>query len=252
MIANTSGGCEPLFNVVYHRQAEQDIVSGRPNYVWDRERQAVRLGRFGWKANEPSLRQQTADAYRNDMGVTSPLFPQEASYGQPAHDDLDDDPEIGEDVIDMVTFFTQTLGVPAARNAGDARVERGRTLFREIGCASCHVPQLHTGTLPGVPEVSGQTIFPYTDMLLHDMGEGLADGRGDGQADGREWRTPPLWGIGLTQLVDQHTFFLHDGRARNLTEAILWHGGEAESAREQFRTLGRTERDALLTFLNAL
>jgi CxxC motif-containing protein (DUF1111 family) len=165
---------------------------------------------------------------------------------------LSDDPEIDQATADATVFYTQTLAVPARRNLTDATVLHGEELFTQVGCNLCHVAPLTTGTLPGVPAVSNQTIYPYTDLLLHDMGAGLADGRSDFLADGQEWRTPPLWGIGLTQTVSGATFFLHDGRARNLEEAILWHGGEAEDARDAFMNLSATDRAALIAFLNSL
>jgi CxxC motif-containing protein (DUF1111 family) len=142
--------------------------------------------------------------------------------------------------------------VPARRNWADSLVLRGKALFGDAGCAACHLPKLSTGAWPEFPELSRQTIRPYTDLLLHDMGEGLADNRPAFDANGREWRTPPLWGIGLVSKVNGHTFFLHDGRARNLLEAILWHGGEAEAARERFRRFSQEERDALVAFLDSL
>jgi CxxC motif-containing protein (DUF1111 family) len=236
------------------RQAQAGRVSGRPNYVWDIEAGRLRVGRFGWKANQPSLLQQTAAAYHGDMGVTSPLFPEESSLGQGdgQDDGWADDPEIPYTHLQAVAFYVQTLGVPAPRNPTDPRVERGRVLFTRIGCADCHVPSLQTGTLDGVPEVSNQTIFPYADLLLHDMGEGLADDRPDYEAGGREWRTPPLWGLGLSEVVNGHTQLLHDGRATGVVEAILWHGGEGENSREQFRGLSQTDREALVAFLHAL
>jgi CxxC motif-containing protein (DUF1111 family) len=234
------------------RQAAGGEVSGRANYVWDVAGGTFRIGRFGWKANEPSVFQQSADAYQQDMGITSPLRPADNNLEHPGADGLADDPEIDAEELEAVTFYVQTLGVPAARGVGDPAIEHGRQLFQRTGCAQCHVPALETGRLPGLPEVSDQPIFPYTDLLLHDMGEELADGRPDFLADGREWRTPPLWGIGLTQLVNQHTFFLHDGRARNLVEAILWHGGEAEASRERFKHLSAAERQRLIVFLESL
>jgi CxxC motif-containing protein (DUF1111 family) len=231
-------------------QAAQGI-SGRPNYVWDESERRVRLGRFGWKANQPSLFQQATDAYGEDMGVTSPAFATESGAGQPGHEDgLSDDPELDQGTLDATTFYVQTLAVPDRRPTAGSRT--GEELFERIGCAACHVSVLRTGDLPGVPEVGNQRIEPYTDLLLHDMGEGLADGRPDFDADGREWRTPPLWGIGLSRIVTGHTEFLHDGRARDLSEAILWHGGEAEAARERFRELARSERESLLAFLESL
>ncbi len=234
-------------------QAAGGEVSGRPNRVWDPVEGRTRIGRFGWKANQPSLLVQNAAAYQGDMGITSPLFSTESSAGQPGHEDeRSDDPEIGRDVLESVTFYTQTLGVPARRNLERPEVQRGAIVFREVGCASCHVPRLETGTLDGVAAVSNQTIYPYTDLLLHDMGEGLADGRPDFDASGREWRTPPLWGLGLSEVVNGAPQLMHDGRARSLIEAILWHGGEAEPARERVRALPAEDRDALLAFLRSL
>ena len=242
---------ETLQDLVVEQQLKGQ-VSGRINYVWDRSARDFRVGRFGWKANEPSVRQQTADAYNGDMGITSPLVPTESIADRSLEDGLSDDPEIDNETLDVVAFYMQTLAVPAARNVNDPIVNQGRKLFQSTGCASCHIPRLQTGTLPELPEVSNQIIFPYTDLLLHDMGDDLADGRPDFLASGREWRTPPLWGLGLTRLINQHTQLLHDGRARDITEAILWHGGEAEKSREQFRHLSEDERDALLTFLESL
>jgi CxxC motif-containing protein (DUF1111 family) len=142
--------------------------------------------------------------------------------------------------------------VPARREPDNPEVLKGKELFYRIGCAACHRPKFMTGEVSGQPHLSHQLIWPYTDMLLHDMGEGLADGRPEGAATGSEWRTPPLWGIGLTETVSGHTLFLHDGRARNVTEAILWHGGEAAAARDKFAALSKADRDALLAFVNSL
>ncbi|HND17389.1 MAG TPA: di-heme oxidoredictase family protein, partial [Saprospiraceae bacterium] len=149
-------------------------------------------------------------------------------------------------------FYTQSLGVPKRRNWADAEVRQGKTLFTKIQCDACHKPKFVTGQHPEYPFLSNQTIYPYTDLLLHDMGEALADNRPDFEASGREWRTPPLWGIGLTKTVGSHTNFLHDGRARNLEEAILWHGGEAEKSKEAFRKMSKTERTALIRFIESL
>lgn len=230
---------------------DKDGISGKANYVWNVKTQKTTLGRFGWKANQPSLLQQNAAAFNGDMGVTTTLFPDESSAGQPqaipAHA-----PEVGDATLNAVVHYTRTLGVPARRNVDDPTVRRGRELFDAAKCNSCHVPSLRTGTLADVPEVSNQVIFPYTDMLVHDMGEGLADNRSDFLANGREWRTPPLWGIGLTSVVNKHTFFLHDGRARNLMEAVLWHGGEAQASRDAVRKLPKQDRDALVKFLESL
>ncbi len=170
------------------------------------------------------------------MGITTPVFPIDSSAGFPQDDGRADDPEVSQQRLDDVTFYVQTLAVPARRNIGKDSVKQGQLLFGLAGCGSCHVPTLKTGELEGVKEVSNQLIHPYTDMLLHDMGEGLADNRPDFKADGKEWRTPPLWGIGLTQTIHNHTFFLHDGRARNLMEAIMWHDGEAKNSKDYLIT----------------
>ena len=235
--------------------ADGDGISGRPNYVWSAIHQERRLGRFGWKANQPSVREQVASAFLGDMGLTTPVFSEEScTEAQPEceHTSSGGQPEVDEKTLDQVVFYTQTLAVPARRGAQDPEVLRGKALFHEAQCASCHRPRMETGTLEGVPAVSGQTIYPYTDLLLHDMGPGLADGRADFEAGGREWRTPPLWGLGLISTVNGHTFLLHDGRARSIMEAILWHGGEAEASREAVRRMPEDERDALLAFLKSL
>ena len=232
--------------------ADGDGISGRINNVWNYEKERKEPGRFGWKANNPTLQQQVAGAYNGDMGITSPYFPKESSHGSGQHDGKDDDPEISQETLDAVVFYVQTLGVPARRNTNDPEVRRGEAVFRDANCSGCHIETIQTGTLADLPEVSGQTIHPYTDLLLHDMGEGLADNREDYDANGREWRTPPLWGIGLTRVVNGHSNFLHDGRAQNLMEAIMWHGGEAENSREYVRNLSGTDRAALLRFLESL
>ncbi len=228
-----------------------DEISGKPNYVWDDGSGSVKMGRFGWKANQPNLLQQTAAAYVNDMGVTNPLYKMESCYNNAECDTLSDDPEIDEEILNSVEFYVQTLGVPARRNFDEPEVLRGKELFNNIGCASCHTPEFTTGTHE-IAELSNQRIFPYTDMLLHDMGEGLADNRPDFLADGFEWRTTPLWGIGLINVVNGHTFFLHDGRARNLEEAILWHGGEGEISKNNFMNLSKSDREKVIKFLNSL
>ena len=234
---------------------DNDGISGRPNMVWNIRTQAYALGRFGWKASQPTIEQQGAGAFHGDIGITSTLFPQEncppaqAACRQAPHGGA---PEVPDDRLAKVVFYVHTLAVPAMRNVDAPNVKWGARIFRDIGCASCHTPRHVTAPDFSVGALSSQVIYPYTDLLLHDMGEDLADDRPDGQANGREWRTPPLWGIGLVQVVNGHTRFMHDGRARNLEEAILWHGGEAEAAREVFKGLSRKEREALLAFLNSL
>ncbi|HWM86175.1 MAG TPA: di-heme oxidoredictase family protein [Kofleriaceae bacterium] len=219
--------------------ADGDGISGRMNLVWDAREGAPAVGRFGHKANTPNLLQQTAAAYVNDMGVTSPIFPDE---------------EGGEDVdldtVELAAFYVRTLAVPgAARHSSEAN--RGEGLFSAFGCAGCHVPRVETGEHE-LAALSYQAIQPYTDLLVHDMGEELADGRPDFLASEREWRTAPLWGIGLVQTVQPGSGYLHDGRARDLAEAILWHGGEAEEAREHFRGADQADRAAILAFLRTL
>ena len=229
-----------------------DGISGKPNYVWDVVAQRYTLGRFGWKANQPTLLQQVAAAYNDDMGITTSLFSTENSAGQLQLTEHSVTPEVSDEILEVVTFYVQTLAVPARRDIDDPQVKQGEQLFAEAQCANCHVPTLRTGVLAGVPSVSNQTIHPYTDLLLHDMGPDLADNRPDFHANGREWRTPPLWGIGLVRRVNGHTNFLHDGRARDLMEAILWHGGEAEASRRAVEQMSKTERDALIAFLESL
>lgn len=229
-----------------------DGVSGRPNWVFDEATRTLQLGRFGWKAGQPTLLQQAAAAYRNDMGVTNPTFPGESGTGQPQDDGLADDPEIDQATLDAAVFYTQTLAVPARRFLDEPQVRRGERLFDEAGCVACHVPRMRTGSFAGISAISNQDIRPYTDLLLHDMGEDLADGRPDFAADGREWRTAPLWGLGLTEVVNGHTRLLHDGRARSILEAVMWHGGEAEAAREFVRRLPADQRRELLAFLESL
>ncbi len=230
-------------------------ISGRVNSVWDVQQQRSVLGRFSWKANQPNLTQQIADALHNDIGITTSLFPEQPCTAvQTACLQATDGgkPEASDAVLTQLVLRVTLLGVPARRDVNDPQVLQGKQLFQQTGCAACHLPSLHTESLADFPELTQQIIHPYTDLLLHDMGEGLADHRTEYQATGNEWRTPPLWGVGLTQTVSGHTRFLHDGRARNLLEAILWHGGEAETAKQAVLALSKTEREALLRFLNSL
>lgn len=243
---------ETILTYADEEDVNGDGISGKPNYVWDVVEKRYKLGRFGWKANQPNLLQQVASAYHDDMGLTTSLFPLENSHGQSQLKQNPTSPEVSDEILDVVTFYVQTLAVPARRNVNDPQVMHGEQLFAQAQCADCHIPTLRTGVLPGVPSVSNQTIHAYTDMLLHDMGPDLADNRPDFRASGSEWRTPPLWGIGLVQTVNGHTNFLHDGRARDLMEAILWHGGEAEKSRQMTLQMTTEERDALIAFLESL
>ncbi|MEM7034965.1 MAG: di-heme oxidoredictase family protein [Chloroflexota bacterium] len=234
---------------------DDDGISGRPNYVWDAYNNRMTIGRFGWKANQPNLVQQVAGAFNGDMGITTGLFPgdncteTQTDCQNVQHGGL---PEIADDDFLKVVLYVSSLSVPAQRDWDNGTVLQGQAIFNDIGCSDCHTPQHQTGIHPTIPALSHQTIYPYTDLLLHDMGEGLSDNRPDFQATGNEWRTPPLWGIGLFQTVNGHTTYLHDGRARNLMEAILWHGGEAEMSKENVLMLSVDEREALLAFLNSL
>lgn len=235
--------------------SDRDGISGRPNKVWDIARQRLTTGRFGWKAGQPGVRQQAAGAFNGDIGITSTLFPEQPCTERQTvcrQAPAGGEPEISDEILDFVEFYAKTLAVPARRGAADAAVRRGEQLFHDARCGLCHAPRHKTGRMEGFPELSEQEIYPYTDLLLHDMGEGLSDGRPEFEAAGAEWRTPPLWGIGLVSAVNGHTFFLHDGRARNLMEAVLWHGGEAENSRLRVLNMNARERAELLAFLNSL
>jgi CxxC motif-containing protein (DUF1111 family) len=218
-----------------------DGISGRARFAFSDVEQRVMLGRFGWKAGRPTIVDQSAAAFALDVGVSSPLYPGIGGVS-----------EVSRESLELVAFYSRQLAVPRRRNVDDSNVLRGKALFHESGCAACHVPMHVTRSDWPLPALADQAIRPYTDVLLHDMGEGLADGRPEGTATGREWRTPPLWGIGLTETVSGHTYFLHDGRARSLLEAILWHGGEALAAREAVRSMDAGDRASLLDFLNSL
>ncbi len=254
-----------------------DGISGKANFVFDAvkaqagDNDPVSLGRFGWKANTPSVRVQSLGALRGDIGITNPLFPDESITGTALHDsyltrtgftDTGEDengaPEASAEFSDSVVFYAETLAVPARRNVDSPDVREGARLFEQVNCTGCHKASFVTkssGEIGGVAmsdALKGQTIYPFTDMLLHDMGEGLADGRPDFLADGNEWRTRPLWGIGLTQTVNPQAGFLHDGRAATVEEAILWHGGEATTSRDGFMALSIDERKQVIAFLMSL
>ncbi len=239
-----------------------DGISGRVSWATDPKTGAAVIGRFGHKASTPTIRQQSADAFAGDIGISSPdakrpfgdctAAQTECLAAATGVQQRLGDTEAPDPVLDLVTFYSQNLAVPARRDLDDSTVLAGKQLFYGLGCVSCHTPKYVTRKDAPHPAQRFQLIWPYTDMLLHDMGEGLADGQRVGDASGSEWRTAPLWGIGLTQTVNGHTFFLHDGRARNLTEAILWHGGEAQSARDGFAGLAKDEREALLKFVESL
>ncbi|WP_375741498.1 di-heme oxidoredictase family protein [Pseudomonas boanensis] len=232
-----------------------DGIHGRPNQVWDDAAGNTVLGRFGWKAGQPTLNQQNAHAFSGDMGLTTTLLSRDDCT--PAQTDClttvnGGEPEVSDNILRLVLFYSRNLAVPARREVEAPQVLEGKGLFHQAGCQGCHTPSFTTAADAAEPELANQLIRPYSDLLLHDMGEGLADGRDEFRAGGRDWRTPPLWGVGLTETVNGHTQFLHDGRARNLLEAILWHGGEAEAARQQVLQFDARQRAALLAFLNSL
>jgi len=234
---------------------DRDGISGRRNRVPDAKTGALVAGRFGWKAEQPSTVQQCAAALLGDMGLTSLLF---ASENHTARESACRDapsggtPEVSDAILAALGLYARSLAVPARRDLDHPAVLRGAELFDKLGCARCHVPTLHTAPLPDLPELPSEDIHPYSDLLLHDLGEGLSDHRPTYAAEGAEWRTPPLWGLGLVQQVNGHTLLLHDGRARDAKEAVLWHGGEALAARNAFVALGRSDRDALVAFLGSL
>jgi len=258
--------------------SNNDGISGRPNWVFDpikaqnNEAIPVSLGRFGWKASTPSVRVQSLGALRGDMGVTNSLFPDESIANSALHEnylvrtgfldtgvDENGNPEANKEFSDEVVFYAETLAVPARRNINSLDVKAGAILFENIGCTSCHHADFITAdgevTIGGVNApnaLKGQHIYPFTDMLLHDLGEGLADNRRDFTATGNEWKTRPLWGIGLTKTVNPAAGFLHDGRAANIEEAVLWHGGEAEKIIDNFKILSLSEREQLVAFVMSL
>lgn len=231
-----------------------DGISGRAHWV-ELPDGTRALGRFGWKATQPTLTRQVAAAFVADLGITSPVFPREVvtdrqreSIAAPSGGA----PEIDESKLERVVHYCRTLSVPAQRHSTDAGVQRGEVIFDEIGCGTCHRSEWRTGSEGPIPAFANATIHPYTDLLLHDMGEGLAGAVREGEASPREWRTPPLWGLGLLETVTGELALLHDGRARTIDEAILWHGGEAQTARHRFVALPKEDREALAQFLRSL
>lgn len=243
--------------------ADSDGISGRASIVPSAEFGIPMLGRFGYKGGAATVRDQSAAAFSGDMGLSTSLHPNPwgdcmaaqtdciaAPHGQEA--DSRDGLEVDAASLDLVTFYSRNLAVPERRNVADPVVLQGKEVFYSLGCTSCHTPKYVTHRLENQPEQSFQLIWPYTDLLLHDMGPGLADNRAEGRASGSEWKTPPLWGVGLTEQVSGHSQFLHDGRARSLLEAVLWHGGEAQAACDGVVGLAKDDRDALIKFLESL
>lgn len=244
------------------RDLSDEGVHGHPNYVFDIEKfmandpYPVSLGRFGLKASTPSVFHQSLGALQGDIGVTSYAFPKESIEGTTLYNNLNlptkSDVEASKEIADAIVFYSRTLAVPSRRNVSDPDVVKGGKTFNRIGCTSCHNPSFVTKENASIPEFSKQKIYPFTDLLLHDMGDGLADNRRDFQASGREWRTRPLWGLGHTQVVNLRAGFLHDGRARTIEEAILWHDGEAKYAKDNFTNLSKENRVNIIKFLKSL
>lgn len=232
-----------------------DGISGRPNYVYDFVNHSPKqLGRLGWKASVPDIKGQIARALAEDIGVTTSVFPRKVAEGQEQMKAayLPPTTDIHDSILNALTFYMRTLAVPARRNVDDPEVLQGQRIFKSIGCVKCHADVHTTKVDVRFKPLSGQIIRPYSDFLLHDMGPDLADNRTEYEASGQEWRTPPLWGVGLSKRVTGHSQLLHDGRARSFKEAILWHGGEAQPVKQIFTQLSAGNRASLIRFLESL
>jgi len=243
-----------------------DGISGKANIVWDEKYKTSKLGRFGWKAGTPSLEQQNNAALSGDLGISSWMFPQHAGEctekqsecQQQKHGNVRRDKpgqnmlEASKTMTDLLLYYTRNVALPPARKIDDIDRIKGKALFYQADCQNCHQPNFVTSQITDQANLSNQTIWPYSDLLLHDMGKGLADNRPEFLADGQEWRTPPLWGIGLTKTVSGDTFYLHDGRARSLLEAILWHGGEADASKQKVINMHNEQRQQLIYFLESI
>lgn len=237
--------------------SDGDGISGRPSRVWSPEFTVQMLGRFGLKSGAATIRQQTAAALRADMGLSTSLFPEPWGECTPRQITCRAGPhggrvEVDREDLDRLVFYSRNLAVPVRDKTDAPDVLRGKQVFYQTGCTGCHRPSFVTHTLPDRPEQSAQTIWPYSDLLLHDMGEGLADTRDLPHAKRQEWRTAPLWGIGRTREVSGHEHYLHDGRARTLLEAVLWHGGEAAAQRDAVIDMAPKDRAALIRYLESL
>lgn len=235
--------------------SNQDGISGKANYMSDPVSGSLMIGRFGWKANQPTLLAQVAGAFNGDLGITSSVFPNHGhSTAQNSLNSIQNggEPEIDDSDLEAVLLYSRTLSVPKRRNATNEDVKKGAKLFNEMKCVSCHRFAFKTGNTGNISPLKNQYIFPFSDLLLHDMGEDLADNVPNHLATGKEWRTQPLWGLGLISIVNGHTFLLHDGRARSIEEAILWHGGEAEKSKQAFKNLSSQARNQVIKFLESL
>jgi CxxC motif-containing protein (DUF1111 family) len=253
---------EALLRLADPADVDGDGISGKPNEVWSHAQGDVAIGRFGWKAGMATVNEQTQAAFFHDLGISTPFYPGgagecsdrqtsclEAPTGDsPQYNNL----EAPQQVVELVSLYARSLAVPARRQIENPDVQKGWELFHQTGCHQCHNPTFTTRPDTDDPELAGQKIWPYTDLLLHDMGEELADHRPEGAASGREWRTAPLWGIGLTATVSGQAGFLHDGRARSILEAILWHGGEANAQREAVLKMNKRETGQLIRFIESL
>lgn len=236
--------------------SNNDGISGKANQVWNFSTNKTQVGRFGWKANEPTLLQQVASAFSGDIGLTNSVFPNK-NCPSPQKDCNSEknggNPEVTARQLNNIMVYSSSLSVPIRRNYDKKNVLNGKKLFRDMKCNSCHKEVFKTSNnYPFNPTLQNITIRPFSDFLLHDMGEGLADNRPDYLANGKEWRTQPLWGLGLIQEVNKHNFLLHDGRARGIQEAILWHSGEAENSKNSYKKLTKKDREDVLAFLNSL
>ena len=247
-----------LFELSDEDDLNEDGISGRVRMVEEVETGEMKAGRFGWKNEQPSIRQQNAGAFSGDMGLTTSLFPEPncSSIQEDCLNEFEaaegDEEEVQRSTFDSIEFYSSLLAVPARskKTASDSFVLRGKSLFTTVGCADCHTPKHLTGEAK-FGELSDQTIYPYTDLLLHDMGKELADGEGAELFD-REWRTPPLWGLRFYSVVNGHERLLHDGRARGVEDAILWHAGEGALSQELYKSLEASDREALIKFVKSL
>jgi CxxC motif-containing protein (DUF1111 family) len=245
--------------------ANGDGISGKANVNLDPVTGDKRLGRFGWKAGATSLRHQIAGALNTDMGVMTSVLPKPDCGAMEQNCGNDKGMELPDEHLNHLIKYVSLLGVRAQRGFDDAVVAAGEKVFGDLGCTGCHVSELHTSKFAPLAELRDQTIHPYTDLLVHDMGEGLADNLSEHEATGAEWRTTPLWGIGLSACVTggvegelqhqrctPHHDYLHDGRARTIEEAILWHGGEGQKSKDAYVALSADDKNALLKFLESL
>lgn len=239
-----------------------DGISGKTNQVWDFKKKKTVAGRFGLKATRADLYNFTAAAFANDIGITNSLFPNQpcrptqtlcnqSAHGNDKQSDGKQAVELPDSLLQLTTDFVANIGIVASRNVRKEGVIKGQEIFYKTGCQSCHQPSFKTGE-SSYPHLSSQTIWPFSDLLLHDMGEGLSDGRPDYLATGREWRTAPLWGVGLAEKINGNQNYLHDGRALTIEQAILWHGGEAKRVRKNFVQLKSKLRNQLVEFVKSL